>query len=346
VRTRRCMTMALASLLAGSLVLFAAPSLAYGGPTPLTSGYVTTMSWYVNSSNPMQAYNEGLAVGATAASLPPGFFKYGNVLDFGAQINTAGTCGCQAGTIPAFGGIPWLTDAQVENIADQFAEGFYIGTESDTSVVDLIVIGTNNSNTPTSAQGTDWATVVGTATQDAVAGGYASQAVFEGGSDIETWVGTCCNQMSGPATSWLNAFSNAPGGAPGYNIDYGSADQCPLSTNGVNQTCYASANGQTNDYWSISNYQYDAWGNTVAFGAPEMAGTGTAEQWANISLYSLDSGQSKIWFPGPMSESYNYGWVSPATAYSDLNYYLSQDGVPETNMPLVTDLQNPTTTTF
>jgi hypothetical protein len=285
-------------------------------------------SWYVNSSSPSVAQSVGSSHGAYDKASHANSM---DILDFGCQTSTGSE---------TVNGI-YLTNSQVEQIAEAYAQGYYTGAGgASATTYDDIIIGTNNSCSPTTAQGTTWANVVSAVTSVAESNTYGLRAIFNGGSDIESWSSSSYSGVApGPAQNWLNGYSQ---GTAALMVNYGSADGCP-SAGASNVACATT----TNKLWYVYNYWYDSWGNPVAVAAPEIMGTGQAAEWANISHYGVDgqSADGMILFEGPLSETYIPGTLSSNSAYNDFEGSLSANQSAQT-MPYLMDMKSMTAVAF
>jgi hypothetical protein len=234
-------------------------------------------SYYVTSSDPQLLLDTGCQDGSADAS--SGAPERLTILDFGGQYADG------SGTKPVAGPAE-LTNTGVEELAENYALGWYLCTDTDRSAVLTLGVGTNNSLADvTTAGGVAWAKVV--ATVAAAEATVTNRVVVDGADDIET-------EFSAPAAAldWAAGYSAA--GTGGYYLDYGDAGGCPKTT---------WDNGACNNGWNQYDVWQVSWGEPAALPVPEIYYPGNAAQWAQISRYGttgLDG--PAIDFAGDLSE--------------------------------------------
>lgn len=274
----------------------------------------TDWSFYILDGNTSTASTLGCNQGHFDASFSPPVNSL-VVLDFGIQ-NTAGT-----GTITTFSNKS-LTNTQIENVVNAFALQYFGCTgNNDTTSVLTLAIGTNDSdNYSTStytALGQDWANL--TQTEVSANRGYSSQVTIWAANDIESWAnGSGFFVPSADANAWVSAYSNID---PAAMDNYGSADSCPNTGNGLsNQPCGSG--------YHQSDYYYYSWGARPAVVSPETYSNYQAQEWAQISLYAQKSLGVNMFFEGPWDENdLNSSTLTSSQAWTDFSNDLSGVGV-------------------
>lgn len=289
-----------------SLALFASALLAWPMPSVYAeSKPITDWSFYVETTSNTAMYDLGCNQGSFDASHGTSSLVF---LDFGGQ-NSSGT-----GTLEIDG--TSVSNAQIESMATNFANGYYTCTGSDTTTVLTEAIGTNNSYYDVSSGGGQtWAGVIKSVKSDASA--YASQVTVWAGNDIEPSFNSWAN-----TSGWIAGYSGVD---PAPYLDYGSADGCSSTSH---------ANGSCSNGWTTSDVYYAAWGAAPAEASPEIYYAVNAQQWTQISLYGYYSGpQGVIDFEGPLDENdLNGSTLTSSAAWTDLNGDLSQYSVLNSNM--------------
>lgn len=156
----------LAALLSMAVAMYVAPkAFAVQAKPP------TDWSFYVLSASSTTAYNLGCNQGQFDASFSP-VVNSEVVLDFGQHYY---------GDVLTLGGFT-LTQTQVQQIAEAFAEGYWVCTGNDTTSVLTLGIGINNYGSwVTYANGQTWANDVAAAQSYNQSQGYASQVIMRGG---------------------------------------------------------------------------------------------------------------------------------------------------------------------
>jgi hypothetical protein len=270
----------------------------------------TDWSFYMNSSSTSTSYTWGCDMGkADASHSPPVNSEV--VLDFGGQLsNGSGTLMINGVTI---------SNAQIEAVAEAFADGYWTCTGSnDTTSVLRLGIGTNNSYYDVSySGGQTLANVVAAVQAYNHSKGYDSQVVMMGANDIEPGFGSASS-----AISWSQGFASVSGY---LYLDYGSADGCPQ---------YSSNNGSCNNGWNQYDEWYVSWGSPPAIVSPEIYYASMARQWAMISLYGAQYQGGAVQMQGPWDEyDLDTSTLTPAQAWSDLWTDLNNNSATAQNMP-------------
>lgn len=161
------------------LVVYSAAPAGATPPQPWTDE-----NWYMISTSNTEAYNMGCTHGKYDAST--GFSSF-DILDFFGQ-NQANT-----GTVIGFGRYP-VSYAQIEGLVENYALGYYECTGGDTSTVDYIGVGTNDSAwSVTTAGGHAWGHVVSAVEN------YVIQTNL--GSQVVVWAPPTWNQGSAAPTA-------------------------------------------------------------------------------------------------------------------------------------------------
>ncbi len=133
-------------------------------------------SYYVTSSDPRLLLDTGCQDGSADAG--SGAPERLTILDFGGQYADG------SGTKPVTGPAE-LTNTGVEELAENYARGWYLCTGTDQSAVLTLEVGTNNSLADVNtAGGAAWAKVV--ATVAAAEAAFTNWVVVDGADDIET----------------------------------------------------------------------------------------------------------------------------------------------------------------
>jgi hypothetical protein len=232
-------------------------------------------SYYVLSTSTTTAYNLGCNQGTSDSD--NGYSGSLVFLDFGGQ--TDGRTGTELinGTV--------ISNATVESLAEQFADGYYICTGSDTTSILTLAIGTNNSYYGVdTAGGETWAddvNAVSTWVSDNI-----GQVVVWGGDDIEpSW------SSESAAIDWSNGFADV---SDSLYLNYGSADGCPESSYD---------NGACNNGWDQYDVWYVSYGSPPAVTAPQIYYSANALQWTMICLYGANDQSGPVYYEGPLDEN-------------------------------------------
>lgn len=266
----------------------ATPALALQTQPPTsTSYYVDVGSSETDASIDSWAYNAGYALGQRDLGLA-GSQNDSVILDFGSPYYN----GTSYGTT-GMGRFMSVNDVRLA--ADAFADGYYVGTGTDTGSILTIMIGTNNYNGYDYVDYNDgraWSFLVQDVASDLVTDGYSSQVTARGGNDIEPDYSTVT-----AADNWMSGYISAYT-APYYVYDYGAASGCQASGS-------TSSPGLCNNSWNQDSVRYVAWGASPAVPLPEIYTTSgvSANQWQQISLYSYLAYGTRMTISSPLSQS-------------------------------------------
>jgi hypothetical protein len=289
-----------------AISLFASNTPAYA----LQAKPAVDWSFYVNTASTQTLYNLGCNQGHSDAN--NGNINSEVILDFGGQLsNNTGTLLPKTSTTQTY--------AQIETLAYQFAYGYYVCTGYDTTSVDFLMLGTNNSYySVTNAGGKSWEQVVQTVINNTR--GFSRQVVVEGANDMEPGFGP--NSSQGNTINWVNGYSVS--GAP-YYFNYGNA---PCSTTAHNNTSCAVPGDSS---WTQYGIWYVSWDQTPAFPLPEIyynppyptGNPANANEWEQIALYGLQyqswAGVMMFSISGPLDElDLQSGSDSPTDAWDQL----------------------------
>lgn len=258
----------------------------------------TDWSFYVLSTSTTAAYNLGCNQGHFDASFSPPVNSE-VVLDFGQHYY---------GNVYLLSGIT-ITHAQVQQIAEAFADGYWTCTDYDETSILTLGLGINNYGSwVTYANGQTWVNDVAAVQAYNRSAGYASQVGMMGGGDLEPgW-----NSYS-VTNSWVQGFASVSG----YKyLDFGSADGCP--TNSFH-------NGSCSNGWNQYDVWYVSWGALPALPTPEIYITALAQQWAMISLYGARYQKAIVYMQGPWDEyDLDNSTLTSSQAWNDLWTDLNQ----------------------
>jgi hypothetical protein len=269
----------------------------------------TSWSWYVSTTNATTAFQLGWNQGNYDKSTGQSSQV---VLDF---------CGQQAyapnGTILCTNPAIYVSEGQIESVADNFAAGYWQGTGNDNYTVLTLDIGTNNSAwSVTYGGGQEWSAVVNAIRSYVSTSGISTQVAIRGANDIEVSWDSFANTQQ-----WVRGFEAA------YGLDYvdfGAAEGCPE---------YSSNNGGCNNGWNQYDVWWVAWGTVPAFVIPEIYVYGNVLQWYQISRYGSAYRGYRIYFEGPMDEHdlAPSEYDSPG-AWNDLWNQLNSDSLTVSNL--------------
>ncbi len=256
----------------------------------------TDWSFYITTPNTTTAYNWGCSQGNFDRT--HGNVDSENILDFGAQDS--------AGTKLVNG--TYITKAQLEAVVEQWARGYYVCTDGDTTSTNYLAIGTNNSipSVLTTGYGQAWAHIVSDV-QAWLSNNSIGQVVIRAANDMEpAWAD---HSLTG---NWVAGYASIN---PAFYINYGSADGCPSST-ANNGAC---ANG-----WHQTDVWWVSWYEPPALSAPEIYFRVQSQQWTMIALYAATYRGSYMRFQGPLDEyDVNHSTLTSTAAWnyfwSDLN---------------------------
>jgi hypothetical protein len=260
---------------AATLVLAPVVSLVASGISAFAVGAKppTDTTYYVMTTKPATFYQYGYNQGAADAA--NGNANSVVVLDFGGQQSN------DSGTIKPKTSNVFYSWATVENLAEEFAAGYWLGTGygDPTSVLEL-GIGTNNSAyNVSSTGGAKFASAVNVVRNWLINSGYASQISIWGANDIEPGYDTYA-----PTASWISGWTST---TVESLLDFGSADGCPQTTH---------TNGGCNNGWNQNDIWNVSWGDPPSFAAPEIYVQGQANEWGQIRYWK------SMEFQGPLDE--------------------------------------------
>ena len=273
----------LAALLMLLVADLASPQFAHAIPAMPT----TTFSYYITSTSSQDTYNLGCSAGNVDRGRGSAYRE--TLLDFGEQAPG----GDHNEIFDARG--TWITKAQVEDQAEQYALGYWSCTGTDTTSTVFLNLGTNNQQASPSSYyglGQTWGGVVNAVESWVQNSGVSSQVIVEGGNDMELGWNTYGNTRD-----WANGYSDQ---TTQLYLDYGDAASCPTGGGRyVNASC---ANG-----WSQGNVWYIAYGHADAIVAPEIycqpSSPLNANQWASISWYGANYHTSEIFYTAVWDEN-------------------------------------------
>lgn len=238
-----------------------------------------TYSYYMSTVDQSTLYNLGYSIGeATAGHTFPQHALF--VLDWGAGYCNSTTCGTY---LP--GGCGCFEGTAAERAAsEQFGEGYYYGTGSDTSAVAFVAMGTSNyggwfaDSSNASRFGSWWASTVNKEEAWFKTNGYGSQTDGRGAIDAElAWNGP------DPTLTWSHSYDSS---GSYYYYDFGDAAGCP----------------QCQNSWSERNVYYMAYGDSLAEPLPEIYNNAMATEWGDIADYAYNDLGAGMTFLGSMSQ--------------------------------------------
>jgi hypothetical protein len=259
-------------------------------PSPLPPGVPPpySSSIYMLTVDSVRLYNLGCQLGAKDRALP-GVQSTIVILDFGSPKVTNNQYGTD---------LFWMgpvTITQIKAAVENFGRGYYICAGDDRASQMYAGIGTTNygttvmgSTASARAHGTAWAQMVNDVNSWLVTNGYSSQVHVVGATDIEpAWNSVAVSR------AWVDGYDSV-------NLydyyDFGTADGCATRADPNRVTC---GNG-----WTREDVWYKAYGTRPAFPLPEIYNTrgANAEQWALISLYSVNTRGYKVEFHGVLTQ--------------------------------------------
>ncbi|MFL5962438.1 MAG: hypothetical protein ACJ757_06045 [Gaiellaceae bacterium] len=245
-----------------------------------------TSSRYMDPVSTDTLYNEGYNLGVAVAngSKPQDAVV---VLDYGGQTEREGVWGA----ISVHSGV-FHPNADLRFAVEAFGQGYYYGTDGNTTAQLTVALGTNNSATVSAAGADAWATTINKINEWFAAGPsgfpYSEQVTAIGADDIEP--GFCSSSTCvTSARSWADAFGVT---ATTWYDNYGSCDACPPAGSG-----YGS--------WSQDDIYYVSWGADAAWPLPEIYQTNGvgAAQWERVSEWGLNNGRyGAMAFEGAMTQ--------------------------------------------
>lgn len=275
---------------------FAVISPTSGTPSPTLSRYVQTVDYTT-------LYQEGQSMRGTSGLV---------ILDFGqpwhcvtpvkdcspAQVNTYGTF------LPNdSAGQPYKTIADITAAAEAFLDGYYVSGANNTQTLRL-AIGTNNfcltaadcAEIDFTQHGAAWGQMVQTLETYVENQGYGQQEYVAGASDMELeW------NSAAETEEWVQAFASANTQAnPLILYDYGDASGCPttIASSPGNRACNPSGGYS----WTQADVLYIA-GENDSQPVPEIyCSPGDANEWYELSRFSVAQDFGKILIPGTLTE--------------------------------------------
>lgn len=259
-------------------------------PTPLPAGSPPpySSSVYMLTADGTRLYNYGCQVGAKDKALP-GTQNSVVILDFGSPVITNGQYGTDLFWMAA------VNISQIKAAVENFGRGYYICSDTDSTSQITVGIGTTNyeythswSTSTARAHGVAWAQMVNEVNSWLVTYGYSSQVHAVGAIDIEpAWNSVAFSRAWVEGYNAVNLY---------YYYDFGTADGCATRSDPTRVTC---ANG-----WTREDVWYKAYGTRPAFPLPEIYNTrgANAEQWALISLYSVNTKGYLVEFHGVLTQ--------------------------------------------
>jgi hypothetical protein len=265
---------------------------------PLPANY--SVSYYVQTTSSLEAYNYGCALGRTDRDLP-GTQDRLVILDFGQPWYENGQYGTIIFRIPPVTEFVFVSLYTVRQVAQNYAAGYWNCTESDTQSHLTLGIGTSNylradmQNADRARQhGQLWAQMVLEVNSWLISTGYVSQVYATGANDMELFWAT-------PALTraWVDGF-NAYDNDTAIYYNYGACEGCPQSY----YSSIGSWTGGVNYSWHIEDVWYITWGIQPAWAVPEIyLSTGAnAKQWQTLSKYSKVQKGSRIDYSGVMTQ--------------------------------------------
>lgn len=250
----------------------------YGEITAATTAPPSTTSYYVQTRRSETLSSMGAAVAQSQIAAGTAQDSVA-VLHFGGPTKTIGTNNTPLYGATGFSRTAPLLLADIANLAEAFAIGYYnaLGTNQTHRV--RLVIATSNSQTRaifggnqvTFEHGQAWAQTVQDIAARIIARRYSAQVDVAGGIDVEMDFNT-------PAVSraWVDGYASVPLRRYLYNI--GDAGGCPrVGTTATPANC--------NNSWKQEDVWYVSWGADPAVPLPEIYQTSNPAQWAQLSLY-------------------------------------------------------------
>ena len=185
--------------------------------------------------------------------------------------------------------------SDIQTAVQSFASGYYICTGSDDDSNLVIGVGTNNKATSCDTEqnavnhAAAWAAMVNSINGWATTQGIFQQVQIYGASDIEVGWNT---------PSWSRAWVDSYGDVSNYPlIHFGDAAGCPYVEGSTSTTCGAG--------WTMEDVWYVSWGSGTSLPLPLIYLTNGihAQQWANLSRYSVSEHGSPMDFTGVFTQS-------------------------------------------
>lgn len=265
---------------------------------PLPADY--SVSYYIQTTSSLEAYNYGCALGRTDRDLP-GTQDRLVILDFGQPWYENGVYGTIIFRVPPVTEFVFADFYTVKAVAQNYAAGYWNCTGSDTQSHLTLGIGTSNylradmQNADRARQhGQLWAQTVVEVNSWLISTGYVSQVYAAGANDMELFWATPTLTRA-----WVDGF-NAYDNDTAIYYNYGACEGCPQSY----YSSIGSWTGGVNYSWHIEDVWYITWGIQPAWAVPEIyLSTGAnARQWQTLSKYSAVQKGSRIDFSGSMTQ--------------------------------------------
>jgi len=215
--------------------------------------------------DPGTHYSLGCALGARDYNLP-GTQDSIVVLDFGKPVFQNGLHGTSLFSFS------FASTAQIAAAAEQFGQGYWECSASDTLSQLQLAVGTTNFGSQVTYQhGLAWAQMVNAVGAWLIAEGFSSQVTAAGANDMElAWNSPTVTR------AWVDGYDSAN---QWRLYDYGAAEGCPP---------YGNCGTSSHPEWTQEDVWYIAWGAPPSWPLPEIYLTngGNAAQWYNLSLYA------------------------------------------------------------
>jgi hypothetical protein len=252
-------------------------------------------AWYVPATTVRVAFDTGCKVGHQHRS-------GGVILDFGGPIGSDKT--------KLIGGRVVSINADLF-VAESFGRGYRhcLPHQYNDKAINVIM-GENNStgsSNVTSAAGAAWANAVDTLSRYYKGHSIAANVGASGGNDFEPGF------AKGSASSSRNWAAGFSGGSSRPLYNFGSADGCPPTAPSSGRR-----GGTCSFGWSQSDIYFVSAGSH-RYPLPEIYFSVNAPQWPAISLFGVNSGHQKMYFPGPVTEHpRDHSTLQPSDAWSKL----------------------------
>ncbi len=258
--------------------------------TPLPAGTppLYSSSIYMLTVDSVRLYNYGCKLGAKDAAMA-GVQNTIVVLDFGSPKVVNSEYGAD---------LFWMGPVnitQIKSAVENFGRGYYVCAGADRGSQIYVGIGTTNYGTTIGAStsqarlhGIAWAQMVNDVNSWLISYGYSSQVHAVGAIDIElAWNSAAVSRAWADGYDSVNLYDY---------YDFGTADGCATRSDPNRVTC---GNG-----WTREDVWYKAYGTRPAFPLPEIYNSrgANAEQWALISLYSVNYKGYLVEFHGVLTQ--------------------------------------------
>ncbi|HXN37482.1 MAG TPA: hypothetical protein VN892_05555 [Solirubrobacteraceae bacterium] len=243
------------------------------------------------------------------------------ILDFGGQLGNGKGTKLEDGID--------VTNEEIEVIAEEFADGYYINEFAYTTL--HLDIGTNNSDSVSKARGKAWAELVKHVASFVLEEPDKAKYVsiyggddLEDGSKLEGW-------SSGSNTlGWAKEYSKT---TESPYVDYGSAGACPEATYEKTTKGGACDELEGAGGWD-QRVEYElAWEIERAHAAPDIYYPPTkgdnAGQWAEVGAYGRWEFGGGIQFEGPLDENGYKGTNKSEEAWEQFEKAVNENGLNE-----------------